>query len=289
MSPKRYPVRNYRRKGLANPVSKSRKTAMQIARETALMAGGLLQDRFGNIGEVSQKGRGNIATDVDRYVEGKVLSVLQEEYPEASMLGEETGSIGRDDLEGLVWVVDPLDGTRNYASEVPFYSVVIGLVVDGEPVVGVNYDPVRKDLYEAELGKGAFLNGKRINVSKKTKVKESVLGMDLSYSNEGARKGLELICGVWPNMQTLRIMGSSALGMSYVASGRIDLYFNHQLSPWDQVAGLLLVEEAGGLVTDRIGEPAGLYSDGIIVSNKNLHADFLEVTSGMAWREKGPF
>jgi myo-inositol-1(or 4)-monophosphatase len=274
---------------LANPDSKSGKTAMQIAREAALMAGGILQDRFGKIEEVSQKGRGNIATDVDRYVEGKVLSVLQEEYPGVSMLGEETGSTGRDDLEGSLWIVDPLDGTRNYASGVPFYSVVIGLAVNGKPVVGVNYDPVRKDLYEAELGKGAFLNGKRINVSKKSKVKDSVLGMDLSYSNEGARRGLELVHKVWPHMQTLRIMGSSALGMSYVASGRIDLYFNHQLSPWDQVAGLLLVEEAGGLATDRNGEPAGLYSDGIIVSNKELHADFLEVTRGMTWRENGLF
>ena len=274
---------------MANPKSKSGKTAMQIARETALMAGEILQDRFGRVGEISQKGRGNIATDVDRYVEEKVLSVLREEYPGVSMLGEETGSTGRDDLEGPVWVVDPLDGTRNYASEIPFYSVVIGFVVDGKPVVGVNYDPVRKDLYEAELGKGAFLNGKRINVSKKTTVKESVLGMDLSYSNEGARKGLGLVSEVWPNMQTLRIMGSSALGMSYVASGRIDLYFNYQLSPWDQVAGLLLIDEAGGLATDRNGETAGLYSDGIIVSNKHLHADCLEVTRGLPWREKGPF
>ena len=265
------------------PESRSGKAAIQVAREAALMAGRLLQDRVTNIKEVSWKGRGNIVTDVDKYVEERVIQVLSYEYPGAHMLGEETGSVNAD--HGVVWVIDPLDGTRNYVSGVPFYSVVVGLAVDGNPLVGVNYDPTRNDLYEAERGKGAFLNGTRINVSQKARIEDATLGMDLSYDNQGARNGLELLHGIWPRMQTVRIMGSSALGISYAASGRIDLYFNHQLSPWDQVAGLLLVEEAGGVVTDRNGRRATLYSDGIIASNKELHANFIRDTQGMAWRE----
>ena len=159
---------------------------------------------------------------------------------------------------GYVWIVDPLDGTRNYASGIPFFSTVIGMALDGEVLVGVNYDPVRGDLFEAERGGGAFLNGQRVTVSARTELAESIIGTDLSYNNQGAANGLQVVREIWPGMQTARIMGSAALGLSYAAAGRTDLYFHHQLEPWDQVAGLLLVEEAGGVVT---GRRAGLYSE----------------------------
>ena len=140
-------------------------------------------------------------------------------------------------------------------------------------------------LLEAEKGRGAFLNEEPITVSGKSAIEDSILGMDLSYNNMGARNGIEVVASIWPGIQTARIMGSAALGISYVASGRTDLYFHHQLEPWDQVAGLILVEEAGGVVTDRTGQRAGLGSDGLVASNPALHAEFMRLTEGLAWRE----
>lgn len=264
------------------PKSASGKTAAQIAREVARVAGEILLDRFGNVRDVAFKGRGNVVTDVDLMVENEIKSHLGSEYPDILVLGEESAGVLPDD--GYVWIVDPLDGTRNYASGIPYYSVVVGLALDGEVLVGVNYDPARDEMFEAESGQGAFLNGQPISVSQKTSIAESVVGMDLSYDDDGAVNGLEVIRSIWPGMQTARVMGSSALGIAYVAAGRHDLYFNHQLEPWDQVAGILLVREAGGIITDRNGKPASLYSDGLIASNEILHEEFLSLTDGMAWR-----
>jgi len=263
-------------------VSTSGRSAIDVAIEVARAAGEILVDRFKGALEVSYKGRGNIVTDVDLAVEEEMFSMLRREFPDVGTVGEETAA-GRAD-EGLVWVVDPLDGTRNYASGIPFFSTVVGLASDGEVLAGVNYDPVREDMFSAAKGEGAYLNGERISVSERSTLDECILGMDLSYNNEGAVNGLDVIREIWPGMQTARIMGSSALGISYAAAGRTDLYFHHQLEPWDQVAGLLLVEEAGGLVTDRMGERANLHSDGIVASNSTLHAEFMGRTEGMAWR-----
>ncbi len=263
------------------PDSASGRSAAEVARFAALKAGEILVDRFHRVKKVSYKGRGNIVTDVDEEVEREVLAILRTEYPTFGLLGEE--SEGARAGAGYVWIVDPLDGTRNYASGNPFYSVVVGLALDGETLVGVNYDPARNEMFEARRGQGATLNGQPIRVSEKSSLEESVLGMDLSYNNEGAVNGLDVIRSIWPGMQTARIMGSSALGIAYAAAGRTDLYFHHQLEPWDQVAGLLLVEEAGGIITDRAGRRAGLYSDGLIASNPALHAEFMRKTAGMAW------
>ena len=264
------------------PTGLSGKTASEVAREAALKAGETLMDRFRRAMRVSFKGRGNIVTDVDTAVEKEMFALLRREFPDMGLLGEESPGVRAD--EGYVWIVDPLDGTRNYASGLPFFSVVVGLALDGEPLVGVNYDPARGDLYQAERGKGALLNGSPIHVSQKSRMSDCIVGMDLSYNNEGAANGLEVVRSFWPGVQTARIMGSSALGISYAAAGYTDLYFHHQLEPWDQVAGLLLVEEAGGVVTDRTGRRAGLYSDGLVASNAALHAEFMRRTEGMAWR-----
>jgi myo-inositol-1(or 4)-monophosphatase len=264
------------------PIGTSGRSAADVARAAALKAGEILMDRFHKVKEISFKGRGNIVTDVDLEVERELFAILASEFPDAALLGEESAKVRAD--EGLVWIVDPLDGTRNYASGIPIFSTVVGLALDGEVLVGVNYDPARNDMFEAERGKGAYHNGKPIHVSETGALEDSILGMDLSYNNEGAVNGLDVIREIWPDMQTARIIGSAAMGISYAAAGLTDLYFHHQLEPWDQVAGLLLVEEAGGIVTDRNGKRAGLYSDGLVASNRALHAEFMRSTDGMAWR-----
>ena len=264
------------------PLGTSGKTAIEVARDAAIRAGDILTDRFLKVNRVSFKGRGNIVTDVDTAVETEVLTILRREFPEMGTLGEESAGVSAD--KGYVWIVDPLDGTRNYASGIPFYSVVVGLALDGETLVGVNYDPARSEMFEAERGKGAFLNGRPMKVSEKSAIEDCIVGMDLSYDNEGAANGLDVVRSIWPGMQTARVMGSSALGIAYAAAGRTDLYFHHRLEPWDQVAGILLVEEAGGIITDRSGKRAGLYSDGLIASNPTLHAEFMRKTEGSEWR-----
>ena len=264
------------------PLSASGRPAIEVARTAALTAGEILVRRFDQVKQISHKGRGNIVTDVDIAVEDEMFRLLGREFPDVGLLGEESKGVRPE--SGYVWIVDPLDGTRNYASGIPFFSVVVGLALDGEVLVGINYDPMRGEMFVAERGKGAFLNDERIYISDKSSIEESVLGMDLSYNNEGAVNGLDVVLSLWPGMQTARIMGSSALGISYAAAGRTDLYFHHQLEPWDQVAGILLVEEAGGIITDRTGKRAGLYSDGLIASNATLHAEFMRKTEGMAWR-----
>jgi len=265
------------------PVGASGKPAIEVAKEAARLAGQILLDRFDQVKEVSFKGRGNIVTDVDVAVEREMLAYLGREFPDVRLMGEESAEGQADD--GLVWIVDPLDGTRNYASGIPFYSVVAGLARDGEVLAGVNYDPSRDEMFEAVRGGGAFLNGDAIRVSEKTAIVDCVLGSDMSYNEIGGRNGLEVLQKIWPEMQTVRIMGSAALGISYAAAGRADLYFHHRLEPWDQVAGLLLVEEAGGVVTDRLGLPAGLYSDGLIASNSTLHREFMQTIDGLPWLE----
>jgi fructose-1,6-bisphosphatase/inositol monophosphatase family enzyme len=265
------------------PTSKSGKTAIRVAQDVSLKAGEMLRKSFGQVQNISHKGRGNIVTEMDTEVEAAMFAMLGREFPDMALVGEESSG-GQVSEDGYVWVVDPIDGTRNYASGIPFFSIVAGLALDGEPVLGVNYDPMLDEMFIAERGQGAFLNGKQIWVSERTALDQSILGMDLSYNNEGAINGLEVITTIWPGMQTARIKGSSALGISYAAAGRTDLYFHHQLAPWDQVAGLVLVEEAGGIITDRTGKRAGLNSDGLIASNRTLHREFMQKTEGLAWR-----
>lgn len=273
------------------PKGRSGSTAAEVAQDAARLAGRILVERFGQVKQVTSKGRGNVVTDVDKEVEGEVIALLQREYPGMSILGEESAAPaqGTGGLpgagKGYTWIVDPLDGTRNYASGIPHYSVVVALARDGEPVVGVNHDPVRDELFFAERGKGAFLNGQRIRVSQRTALDDCIFGSDLSYQNEGAANGLKLLVGLWPGMQTVRIMGSAALGLSWAACGRVDLFFHHQLEPWDQVAGILLAQEAGGVATDRTGRPAALRSDGIIATSPALLREFLRKTDGMTWRK----
>lgn len=263
------------------PNSKNGMKASEVATEAALLAGQILISRFSHEKQISFKGRGNLVTDVDVEVETKLRTYLLSEYPDMGFVGEETA--GTTLMEGYVWVVDPIDGTRNFASGIPFYSVVVALVLDGQTLVGVTYDPTRKEMFVAVRNEGALVNGKPMMVSKKNRLADSVLGTDISYSHEGAVTGLSLVSSIWPNMQTVRIMGSAALGIAYVAAGRTDLYFHHQLEVWDQVAGLLLVREAGGMVSDRNGDKAELNSKGVVASNPNLNREFMSRAEGTDW------
>lgn len=268
------------------PVSRSGKSALEIALGLIHGAGAILVERFSGEKRVVQKGRGNIVTDVDHEVEHLLLQGLKAEYPEFSILAEESGLASSGSV--YRWIVDPLDGTRNYASGVPIYSVTMALAKDHEVLLGLTYDPVRGDLFRAERGRGAFLNDTPIAVSQRPNVRASVIALDMGYSDSMARYALQLLDALWPGMQTIRIMGSAALGLAYVAAGRIDLYFHHVLAPWDIAAGVLLTQEAGGVVTDRDGQAIKIENTSIIAANAAVHADFLRLTEGLKWRSSTP-
>ena len=246
-------------------------------------AGELVLERFRTDLEVSIKGRANVVTDADLASERLILDYVAGEYPEFGILSEESAPVPGS--SPYTWVVDPIDGTRNFAEGIPHFCVVVA-IADGDQVVcGVTYDPVRDEMFSAQKGHGATLNGQTVSVSDRDDIDEAVLGFDLGYNFDQAKLLLEMAAGVWPRVQGYRLMGSSALSLAYAACGRIDLYFHHSLSAWDIASGVLLAREAGGRVLDRATlEDATLFSPGLIVSNPALVEQFLALTEGAAWR-----
>ncbi len=266
------------------PDSRSGRNALDLAVEAAKRAGQVCRERFYTSKEISFKGRKDVVTDVDLEAERLALGLLREEYPDFGVLAEESGAVAA--ASDFSWVVDPLDGTRNFAMGIPHFCTVVALAHGDRPILGVTYDPMRDELFTAEEGRGAFLNGEPISVSESQSLSESVLSFDLGYVDESAGLAIDLIRSIWPGIISMRLMGSSALGLAYAAAGRVDLYFHHSLSPWDVAAGQVLVREAGGAVVDRQGRQADLRTPSVIASSKGLADQFLRAAEGSPWRER---
>ena len=255
------------------PVSTSGKKAIDVAIEVAQEAGSIIVSRFHLDKSISYKaGRSNIVTDVDLLAEKCIIELLQRNYPDFGIITEESEAIAGD--SPYTWIVDPIDGTRNYAFGIPHFCVCIALACDGEIVLGVTCDPIRHEMFRAEKGGGAFLNDVPIAVSDKTSLSVSLVSFDLGYDADIGQKMLGVTSALWPGVVSVRVMGSAALGLAYVACGRLDLYFHFSLYPWDLAAGTLLVSEAGGVVTEFEGLPISLSSRTVIASNKDVHRDF---------------
>ena len=264
------------------PPSVSARPILDIAIATVRDVGAMVQGRFYTGKEIDYKHDGSIVTDVDLLAEQMIRDSLAKEFPDIGFLGEELGGAGREG--GLHWIVDPVDGTRNYAAGIPHYAINLALANDMDIVLGVTYDPMRDELFHAVKGEGAFLNNTPISISRKSSVAEGILGFDIGGMDKRALYGLKLIQSLWPGMQSLRVMGSAALGLAYAASGRLDIYLHHTMAPWDVASGLLLVREAGGEVTDRLSQgPANLQSTGVIASNRTLLKELLRLTKGQEW------
>ncbi len=264
------------------PLSSSGRSALEVSVDAARRAGEVIRERFLTDKEVRFKGRADIVTDVDLAAEKVILELVRDEFPQFSILSEESNPI--ETGSPFTWVIDPIDGTRNYAEGIPHFCVVVALARGADIAVGVTYDPIKDELFTAELGMGAQLNGDPLAVSTREQIPNCVLGFDLGYVDQKAATALDMIRELWPGFQTMRLMGSSALGMAYAAAGRIDLYFHHSLSPWDSASGLLLAREAGGNVVDRQGRNADLFTPSVIVSSQQLIDRFLEATDGLEWR-----
>ena len=253
------------------PLARSGRSALEVAVQAAEEAGKILLAHFGSEKEVSHKGKGNLVTQVDILSEKCIVELLKREYPDHNILSEESNS--STPVAGYTWIIDPLDGTNNYVFGIPFFCTNIALVKDEDILLGVTYDPLRRELFRAERGQGAYLNDSAIHVSKESSLGASLVGLDLGYSYEQGSELLDITSKLWGHVHCLRIMGSASLGLAYVACGRVNLYFHRFVYPWDIASGLLLIREAGGEVTDWEGKPATSQDEQIIASNRRLHRE----------------
>lgn len=263
------------------PRAASGRTAAEVARACAREAGRIAMAAFGARQDVRVKGRGNFLTETDLAAERAVLEILRQEYPDHAVLAEETA--GQAPRDGWLWVVDPLDGTHNFSRGIPYFATNIALCHDGEPLLGLTYAPATGEEFFAQRGAGLTVNGQPARVSTAKRLADCVIGADLGYDDARAARMLELLAEVWP-VQSVRVMGSAALGLAYAACGRYDLFLHHYLYPWDVAAGLVLVTEGGGAVRGRDGGPATIDSEGIVAGAPGAVSDLLERVHGRPWR-----
>ncbi|MBS3029954.1 MAG: inositol monophosphatase [Dolichospermum sp. DET50] len=246
---------------------------LDIATEAALAAGVVLQDYLGKLEDaITEKGRpGDLVTIADKASEQVILEILGRHFPQHSILAEESGKLGNQDNEFL-WAIDPLDGTTNYAHQYPCFAVSIGLLINGVPKVGVIYDPFRDELFRAAAGLGATRNRRPIRVSQTAELSKSLLVSGFAYDRrETADNNYAEFCHLTHLTQGVRRDGAAALDLAYVACGRVDGYWERGIAPWDVVAGIILVQEAGGNVTAYDGSPMKIDSGRILATNGYVH------------------
>jgi myo-inositol-1(or 4)-monophosphatase len=251
------------------------KDFLSVACEAALKAGGILRANIQGTRKITLKGDINLVTEMDMRSERAVVETLLASFPGHGIIAEEeTRILGN---SGFTWIIDPLDGTTNYAHGYPCFSVSIALEHGNEIVLGVVYDPMRDELFMAQKGKGAFLNGKPIKVSAIDTLIKSLLATGFPYDRKLSEKNnLDHFRELLMASQEVRRDGSAALDLCSVAAGRFDGFWELKLKPWDVAAGSLIVLEAGGKVTDFSGAKSGIHDDEILASNGRIHGMMVE-------------
>ena len=248
-------------------------------KEAAIEGGKVAMKYFRHKFDIMHKGKIDLVTEADIAVEKKVQEILYKHYPKYGFLAEEA-SANSGTLEkplGKYWVVDPIDGTTNFAHGFSEFSISIGLVEGDEVIMGVVFKPYTKDMYFAIQGEGATLNNSRISVSKTSELIKSLLITGFPYErNIFMEKTLESVNVLAGEVQGIRRFGSAALDLAYVAEGTCDGFFEYTIKPWDVSAGILLVREAGGKVTNIAGEEADPFSGNFIATNGLLHEQLME-------------
>ena len=246
--------------------------AIEIARE----AGIFLKNKLNSVHTIDYKGEINLVTEVDKISEKMITSKITTLFPDHDILAEEFTDI--DSGSDFRWIIDPLDGTTNYAHGYPFFCVSIALERLDTMIVGVIYNPMLDEMFVAEKGKGAFLNGREIHVSNTRGIIKSLLATGFPYDiREDRDNNLNYFNEMILKAQAIRRAGSAALDLAYVAAGRFDGFWELKLNPWDIAAGWLLVEEAGGIVTDMGGNDYYLKSSSILASNGRIHAEMMAI------------
>jgi myo-inositol-1(or 4)-monophosphatase len=251
---------------------------LNFAIETAREAGGLLLEKFGRNIKVSKKGDINLVTEADLASEKLIIERIKTYHPQHSILAEESGEaviIGGSNK--WKWIIDPLDGTTNFAHGYPCFCVTLALEHEGKIVIGVTYDPTRNELFAAEKGQGASLNNKPIRVSAAASLSESLIVTGFPYDFKQRENFARHLTEFLLQSRGVRRDGSAAIDMAYVACGRFDGFWEEGLNPWDVAAGVLLIEEAGGRVTYYDDTPFSIYAPPICASNGSIHEQMLTV------------
>ena len=246
---------------------------LDVATEAALAAGAILQDYWGNLEAIEEKGRpGDLVTEADKAAEAAILQILHRHVPDHKILAEESGQLGNQE-SAYLWAIDPLDGTTNYAHQYPASAVSVGLLIDGIPQVGAIFDPFREELFRAAKGLGATRNRRPIRVSDTATLEKSLLVTGFAYDRrQTTDNNYAEFCHLTHLTQGVRRSGSAALDLAYVACGRLDGYWERGLSAWDIAAGIVLLEEAGGTVTAYDRSPLNISSGRILATNGPLHS-----------------
>ena len=249
-----------------------------VAVAAAQQAGKIIADAYRTDFQVFYKHgtHTNLVTEVDRSSEAAIVEVLSGAFPDHRILAEEGGEGSRKESP-YRWYVDPLDGTTNFTHGFPVFCVSIGLEAQGRMILGVVYDPLRQELFEAQAGQGALLNGERIQVSKVTDLKKALLVTGFPYDHDGRQENLPFFSRFALGSQGVRRTGSAAIDLCYVASGRIDGFWELGLNPWDVAAGSLIVFEAGGRITDFVANPYSVHGRQTLASNGLIHNAMIEV------------
>ncbi len=239
-------------------------------------AGAILLKHYRRIKHIERKVGAGIVTEADKNAESYLIKKIFRKFPNSSIITEETGEHGKG--SELVWIIDPLDGTTNYAHGFPWFCVSIGVYQNGQPRAGLIYNPLTKERFFGETGKGAFLNGKRLSVSKTATLPDALLGTGFYYTTGGQLKDeIEIFRKVQDKALGVRRPGSAALDLAYVACGRYDGFWERGLASWDVAAGFILVSEAGGRLSNYQGKPCSVHDSEVVATNGKLHSSILSL------------
>jgi myo-inositol-1(or 4)-monophosphatase len=259
-------------KETAFPMDAFKEFAIKIAHE----AGALLKDRFGRGHQVHHKGAIDLVTETDRLSEDLLKSRIHGTYPDHGILAEESDEI--ETRSEYRWILDPLDGTTNYAHGFPVFCVSIALEKNGDIVLGVVFNPMMNETFMAQRDEGAFLNAARLSVSKTASVSESLFATGFPYDiREKRDNNLNYFAAMATRAQAIRRCGSAALDLAYTAAGRFDGFWELRLKPWDTAAAALMVCEAGGVIADIHGDEHRFDSPGIVASNDRIHEEMISI------------
>ncbi len=257
---------------------------LSVAQEAARAAGEVALRGYRSIHEITTKGGTDIVTTYDRAAEAAALAVIRRHFPYHGVLAEESGQT--EALSGasaadvpLLWMVDPIDGTHNYASQLPFWCVSVAAVDpnSGEPQFAVIYDPLHAEEFTAARGRGAALNGSRLSAGTRSGLRHAIVAYDVGHGPDTPPRMVRLLPFVQPVVGRVRHLGSAALALTYVAAGRLDGFYHLNLHPWDVAAAMLLVTEAGGVVTDWDGQPRSSGEGPVIAAGAALHPLLLQL------------
>ncbi len=249
---------------------------LRVAVAAAKKAGRILRTGFNKRMQIHFKGRINPVTEYDLKSERAIIQMITKTFPDHAILSEEGND--RKQKNPCLWVIDPLDGTVNYSHGFPIYCVSVGMLYNGEPLVGVVYDPERNELFSAVRGRKAFLNGKRISVTNEKNIERALVATGFSYGVKKAkRNNLGHFASMIKTAQGVRRPGSAAIDLCWLASGRLDSFWEFDLHPWDTAAAVLILTEAGGKISRVDGSKYSIFDGDIAASNGHLHASLRKI------------